>query len=229
MASKRPREDPPSATADAWLSSDPLPEDPFPPLVTWLTEAFEDGRQPTPHAIALATVDARGDAAVRMVLVQRIEPNPGALVFFTHHDSAKGRDLARRGRAAAVFHFGPLGRQARISGEVSHIAEDESDAYFASRPLDARIGAWASRQSRPLADRATLLTEMDAVAERFGADLAATDASGSGLDLPRPPGWGGYRLRADHVELWHSRPGRIHDRAEWRRDAGAWRSQRLYP
>jgi len=215
-------------TADAWLSADPLPADPFPPLATWLTEAFDDGRQPAPHAVALATLDEGGDPAVRMVLVQRIEPDPGALVFFTHYGSPKGRDLERLGRAAAVFHFGPLGRQARITGAVVRIAADESDAYFASRPLDARIGAWASRQSQSLEDRATLLAEMDKVAERFGADLEA--AAPATAEIPRPPGWGGYRLVADRVELWHSRPGRIHDRAEWRRQLGGnWNVQRLYP
>ena len=227
MPSKLPPEDPPSEIADAWLSADPLPPDPFPPLARWLSEAFEDGRQPAPHAVALATVDEAGDPTVRMVLVQRIEPEPGALVFFTHYDSPKGRDLERLGRAATAFHFGPLGRQARITGQVARIAPDESDAYFASRPLDAQIGAWASRQSQPLEDRATLLAEMDRVADRFGADLGTADPTEA--EIPRPPGWGGFRLVADRVELWHSRPGRIHDRAEWHRDGSSWRAARLYP
>ena len=212
--------------ADAWLSRDPLPTDPFDRLARWLAEAFEDGRQPAPHAVALATVTADGEPAVRMVLVQRIEPESGAVVFFTHHESPKGRDLERTGRGAVVFHFGPLGRQARVSGTVSRVTPAESDAYFATRPVDAQVGAWASSQSRPLASRQALLEEMDRVAARFGADLGAQGPS----DVPRPPGWGGYRLHADRVELWRSRPGRIHDRAEWlRTDDPGWRSQRLHP
>ncbi len=218
---------------DAWLSEDPLPEDPLPIAAEWLAEAFADGRQPSPHAVALACVDAAGDPTVRMVLVQRIEPSPGAVVFFTNRASRKGVELAGRPRAAAVFHFGPLSRQVRISGPVTETSGAESAAYFATRPIDSQIGAWASQQSEPLESRAALLAEMQRLAAQYGADLAnpAPDPA-----LPRPPHWGGYRLHAERVELWHSRPGRVHDRAEWTRrltpaggDPGPWTVQRLQP
>jgi len=221
--------DPPSAPPawpDRWLSEDPLPSEPFPILANWLTEAFEDGRQPSPHAVALATVDAAGDPAVRMVLVQAIEADAGALVFHSHRDSPKGRELAAHPRASAAFHFSALGRQARVSGPVGHVADVESDAYFATRPVDSQIGAWVSRQSEPLESRAALVAAMERRAAAFGVDLAAPGPSPA---IPRPRGWGGFRLRADRIELWHSRPGRVHDRAVWQRTGSGWTSQRLQP
>ena len=218
---------------DAWLSEDPLPEDPMPIVARWLAEAFEDGRQPNPHAVALATVDAAGDPAVRMVLVQQVEPEPSALVFFTNRASPKGIELAQRPRASVAFHFGPMNRQARVTGPVMLVSEADSDAYFATRPVDAQVGAWASQQSQPVESRAVLLGEMDRVAAQYGADLSE---SGPCAAVPRPPHWGGYRLYAERVELWHSRPGRIHDRAEWTRKLGQaggapgpWGVQRLQP
>ena len=218
---------------DPWLSEDPLPADPMPIIAEWLSEAFADGRQPNPHAVALATIDEAGDPAVRMVLVQRVEPDPGAVVFFTNRASRKGLDLAVRPRASAAFHFGPMGRQVRVTGPVTLVSEADSDAYFATRPADAQVGAWASQQSQPLESRAALLAEMDRLAAQYGADLSA---SAPCPRVPRPPRWGGYRLHAERVELWHSRPGRIHDRAEGTRSLGEaggaprpWAVQRLQP
>jgi pyridoxamine 5'-phosphate oxidase len=220
---------------DAWLARDPLPADPMPIAVRWLEQAFAAGLQRNPHAIALATLDAEGAPAVRMVLCKALEPLPGGLVFYTDRASSKGSDLARLARAAAVFHFERQGRQLRVSGPIRPTSDEESDAYFASRPLDAQVGAWASSQSAPLETRATLEAEMQRVARRFGASLETGHCP---EPIPRPANWGGYRLFAECLELWHSRPGRVHDRAEWRRtlvprdagvEAGPWSVRRLQP
>ena len=134
---------------DDWLADDPLPADPMPILARWLDEAFARGEQPNPHAVALATVDERGDPAVRYVLCKAIEFDPAAIVFYTDNTSRKGRDLAQRPRASAAFYFAPEGRQARISGAVDQMTDAECDAYFSTRPPDAQIGAWASTPERP--------------------------------------------------------------------------------
>jgi pyridoxamine 5'-phosphate oxidase len=223
----------PETWPDRWLSEDPLPLDPLPIAAQWLSEAFADGRQPSPHAVALATVDAQGAPSVRMVLVQRIETASGAIVFFTNRTSRKGTELAALPRAATAFHFGPLNRQVRVSGPITETDTADSDDYFATRPVDAQIGAWASQQSQPLESRAALLAEMDRLAAEHDVDL---ESRGPDASIPRPPQWGGYRLHAESVELWHSRPGRIHDRAEWTRtlgpageDPGPWSVRRLQP
>ena len=217
-------------TEDTWLGRDPLPADPMPLLKGWLDEAFAAGLARNPHAIALATSDAAGDPSVRMVLCNAIEPDPGALVFYSHRPSQKGRELEARPRAAAVFYFEAQSRQARVSGPVELVAEAEADAYFATRPVDAQIGAWASAQSTPLASRDELLAAMDRVADELGADWRAGRAP---RPVHRPPHWVGFRLRAERVELWHSRPGRIHDRAAWQRKtadpAAPWTAERLAP
>ncbi|MBM4382961.1 MAG: pyridoxamine 5'-phosphate oxidase [Deltaproteobacteria bacterium] len=210
---------------DAWLSEDPLPSDPFPIAQRWLDEGFAARAQKNPHAIALATVDEAGRPEVRMVLCKALEPETGSLVFYTNKRSPKGAALRTHAHAAAVFHFDPQDRQVRISGPVAEVSDAESDAYFATRPLDSRVGAWASAQSEPIASRAELETLYARVAGHFGVREGDTDAA-----LPRPPHWGGYRIRAERVELWRSRPGRLHDRALWVREpAGGWRAQRLQP
>jgi pyridoxamine 5'-phosphate oxidase len=211
---------------DAWLSEDPLPADPFPIAVAWLDEAFAARLQPDPHAIALATVDEASRPEVRFVLCKALEPATGSLVFYTNKQSPKGRALRANVQTSAAFLFGPQQRQMRISGPVSDASDIEADAYFATRPLDSRIGAWASAQSEPVASRAALEAQYAQYAERFGLREGDADVA-----VPRPPHWGGYRIRAERVELWHSRPGRLHDRALWTRDLpnGAWRAQRLQP
>jgi pyridoxamine 5'-phosphate oxidase len=211
---------------DAWLSEDPLPADPFPIAVTWLNEAFAASLQPDPHAIALATVDEVGRPEVRFVLCKALEPETGSLVFYSNKQSPKGRALGANARASAAFLFGPQQRQMRISGPVSDTSDPDADAYFETRPLDSRIGAWASAQSEPVASRAELEAQYARQVARFG--VREGDASAA---VPRPPHWGGYRIRAERVELWHSRPGRLHDRAVWVRDlpAGPWRAERLQP
>lgn len=213
---------------DAWLSEEPLPSDPFPIAQRWLDEGFAARAQKNPHAIALATVDEAGRPAVRMVLCKALEPETGSLVFYTNKRSPKGDALRAHAHAAAVFHFDPQDRQVRISGPVSEVSDAESDAYFATRPLDSRLGAWTSAQSEPIASRVELEAAYAREAARFG--VREGDGASERLVVPRPPHWGGYRIRAERVELWHSRPGRLHDRALWVRDqTGRWRAQRLQP
>lgn len=211
-----------TATRDAWLSDDPLPADPLPIVEEWLSEAFADPALENPHALALATVDPDGQPSVRMVLCNAIDPARGAFTMYTNRESRKGRALAADPRAAIAFHW--PGRQVRVEGRVEWTPDDVCDAYFATRPLEARLGAWASRQSEPVGSRAELLAALAAVAERFDA-REETDA------VPRPPHWGGFTLVADAVELWVSRRGRIHDRAVWRRagEARPWSVTRLQP
>jgi pyridoxamine 5'-phosphate oxidase len=211
-----------SRPRDAWLSEDPLPAEPVPIVEQWLSEAFADERLENPHAIALATVDPDGQPAVRMVLCNAIDPARGTFTMYTSRESRKGRALAADPRAAIVFHW--PGRQARVEGRAELTPDDECDAYFATRPLEARLGAWASRQSEPAGSRAELLAELAAVAARF-------DAQEESDVVPRPPFWGGFTLVADAVELWVSRPGRIHDRAVWRRagEGLSWEVTRLQP
>lgn len=211
---------------DAWLSEDPLPPDPFPIAEAWLNDAFAAQQQIDPHAIALATIDEAGHPEVRFVLCKALEPGPGCLVFYTNKRSPKGRALHANAYASAAFLFGPQQRQVRIAGPVEEVGDAEADAYFATRPLDSRIGAWASAQSEPIASRAALEAEYERRAASFGARPGDADAA-----IPRPQHWGGYRIRAERIELWHSRPGRLHDRALWLRalPGGAWRAQRLQP
>jgi len=206
---------------DAWLSDDPLPDAPAVIVKRWLDEAFAEGTQENPQAVALATVDPDGTPSVRMVLCSAIDAETAAFTFYTNRESRKGRALLSEPRAAIVFNW--RGRQARIEGLVEATSDEESDRYFASRPLDSRLGAWASRQSEPAASRKALLDEIEAVAARF-------DARDESASLPRPPHWGGYTLRARAIELWVSRHGRVHDRAVWRlTDTGHWTSTRLQP
>jgi pyridoxamine 5'-phosphate oxidase len=209
------------ATRDAWLSEDPLPRDPAAIVKRWLDQAFAEGTQENPHAVALATVDPDGTPSVRMVLCSTIDVEAAAFTFYTNRESRKGRALASEPRAAIVFNW--RGRQARIEGLVEATSDEDSDRYFAGRPLEARLGAWSSRQSEPVASRKALLDEVEAIAARF-------DARDESAVVPRPEHWGGYTLRAAAIELWVSRRGRIHDRAVWQRDeAGGWRSTRLQP
>ena len=216
---------------DGWLSRDPLPEDPVPIVKQWLDEAFAARVQPNPHAVALATVDPDGSPSARMVLCNAIDVRRGAFVMYTNRESRKGRALDAHPRAAIVFYFIHAGRQVRVEGNVERTPDDACDAYFATRPVDAQVGAWASRQSEPIASREELVTRVEREAERFGVRLGDQHEEG----IPRPSHWGGFTLVADVIELWVSRPARIHDRVVWTRPAGAagaggsWQSQRLQP
>jgi len=205
---------------DAWLSEDPLPRNPAHIVADWLAEAFALGTQRDPHAIALATVDADGQPSVRMVLCNEIDADSASFTLYTNTESRKGRAIRADSRSAIVFHW--PGRQARVEGCAHLTPEDRCDAYFATRPLEARLGTWASAQSEPIGSRAEILAKLEAVAKRFGA-TREEDV------VPRPPHWGGFTLVAESIELWVSRPGRIHDRAVWRREADEWTPERLQP
>jgi len=146
---------------DLWLSQDPLPKNPAQIVKQWLDEAFAAGVQPNPHAVALATVDPDGRPAVRMVLCNEIDPEAAAFTMYTNTESRKGRAIGAEPRCAIVFHW--ASRQARIEGVASRTSADRCDAYFATRPLEARLGAWASAQSEPIGSRAEILEKLDAV------------------------------------------------------------------
>ncbi len=201
-----------SELRDAWMSRDPLPADPMPVVAQWLDEAFAADLQRNPNAVALATVDPDGRPSARMVLCKGIDVARGELVFYSHHASRKGRALAAHPHAALVFYWPPQERQVRVEGPVCQAPAAVSDAYFASRPGDSQLGAWASAQSEPVASRAAL--------ERHFGEQRARIETAHGEAVPRPPGWGGYRVRAERVELWVSRPARLHDRAVWERKLG---------
>lgn len=183
--------------------------------------------------MVLATVGDDGAPSARVVLCKRLAAEAGFVVFFTNYKSRKGRDLAAHPRAAAVFHWDALHRQVRIEGPVLRSPAPESDQYFASRAFESRIGAWASRQSEPLASRETLVDQVRKVTGKLGLESATEGA------VPRPPHWGGLRLWIDNIELWSEGAGRIHDRARWQRtltpndeftfSAGAWSGSRLNP
>jgi pyridoxamine 5'-phosphate oxidase len=212
---------------------EPLPDSPLQIFDDWFAEARERAVQPNPDAMVVATVSAEGKPAARVVLCKRIDPR-GCVVFYTNYESRKGRELTQRPYAAAVLHWDAMHRQVRIEGPIVRSPVAESDEYFASRALASRLGAWASRQSEPLASRATLAEQMDKYAKQFGIDPLAQTG-----EVPRPPHWGGFRLWIERIELWVEGPGRIHDRAAWTRDlmardefnftASSWHATRLNP
>jgi pyridoxamine 5'-phosphate oxidase len=213
---------------------EPLPADPFPLFDDWFATAQQAKAQPNPNAMVLATIDEHRVPAARIVLCKRVVVEPGYLVFFTNYESDKGRQLAVQPHAAVVFHWDTLQRQVRMTGRVLKSPADESDVYFAARPLGNRVGAWASKQSQPLASRAQLARQVMETEQRFGVLSSSTSA-----DIPRPPHWGGFRLWPESVELWVEGPGRVHDRAVWSRAlksadtssfvCGAWTATRLNP
>jgi pyridoxamine 5'-phosphate oxidase len=218
---------------DAWLSG-PLPDDPLPRLRGWLDEAMADESLFLPEAMTLATVEPDGRPLARVVLCKDFNVEQGWVTFYTNQRSRKARALERKPYASLLFHWHVLLRQARVDGPITIVSDEEADAYFASRPLEARLSAWASDQSEPIDSRESLVRKMEEMAARFGAEWPKNlDA-----DVPRPKHWGGYRVWAERVELWAARNGRLHDRAEWtrslRRDGesysgGAWSVQRLQP
>jgi pyridoxamine 5'-phosphate oxidase len=217
-----------------------LPAEPMSTVFVWLAEAAARRLQPNPNAMVLATATRDGRPAARVVLCKDIVPEPGYIVFYTNYQSRKGRELAENPRAAAVIHWDHLQRQIRIEGIVVPVPVEESDAYFASRPWQSRIGAWASAQSQPVASRAALLSAVADTARRFGTpDPGDDSANTNSLTIPRPAHWGGYRLWADAVELWVEGKARVHDRVRWTRslkdrsagvfDTGPWSVTRLQP
>jgi pyridoxamine 5'-phosphate oxidase len=211
----------------------------------WLRDSWQLRQQPNPNSMVLATLDPDGQPSARVVLCKEIVPQPGYLVFYTNYLSRKGRQLAQNPRAAAVMHWDALHRQVRVEGPVVKAPEADSDAYFASRPWQSRLAAWASAQSEPVGSRKDLQAAVAKAAQRFGTPSPDTDAAQTAADIlvPRPPHWGGYHLWAESVELWVEGEARIHDRARWTRsvtkradiegephlDAGPWTSTRLQP
>lgn len=175
-------------------------DDPFVLARDWMAVARESEVN-DPDAVALATVDATGLPNVRIVLLRRIEDD--AFVFFTNYDSAKGREIAGSGTAAFVLHWKSLRRQIRVRGTVTREDGAVADAYYAGRALDSRLGAWASAQSNPLDSRAALLDKLETMRQTWG------DAP------PRPPFWGGFRIRPVEIEFWADGPNRLHDRYRW--------------
>jgi pyridoxamine 5'-phosphate oxidase len=223
------------------LLPDPLPVEPLAIVSEWLEQAWDARSQPNPNSMVLATSTRDGRASARVVLCKGIVPQPGYVVFYTNYRSSKGQQLQDNPRAAAVMHWDALHRQVRIEGPVTLAPQADSDRYFASRAWQARIGAWASEQSQPLASRAKLLEALAKTAQRFGAPTPGCADADDALEItvPRPPHWGGYRLWVDSVELWAEGQARIHDRALWTRsvqlasadsvNTGAWSVTRLQP
>lgn len=196
-----------------------LADDPIEMFERWLRQSLEAGVH-EPNAMVVSTVSRDGRPSSRTVLLKGV--GPAGFVFYTNHASRKGEELASNPRCALLFPWYALERQVRVEGVAARLADEEVEAYFHSRPRGAQLGAWASRQSRPVGSRAELAAAYARVQERFGAD--ETDG-----EVPVPPEWGGYRVTPDVVEFWQGRPGRMHDRLVYRRDGERWDVVRLAP
>lgn len=203
---------------DRTLQRDDLLDDPIAQFLVWLDDAESAGLA-LAQAVALATADARGRPSARNVMLRGVYD--GGFVFYTNLGSRKARDLAENPHAAMVFLWKELSRQVSVTGRVEPASAEESDHYFADRPRDAQLGAWASKQSTVLSDRAELETRFVEADERY-----------RGMDVPRPPFWAGFRLIPDAVEFWQGRAFRLHDRFAYTRDdsrPAGWRIERLAP
>lgn len=179
-------------------------------------EGIDRSILPEPTAMMLATVGADGQPSLRVVLLKSVDER--GFVFYTNYESRKGRELLAHPKAALCFHWQPLERQVRIEGEAAPVAPEEADAYFATRARLSQIGAWASRQSRPLSNDAELDTRVRQMEERF-----------AGGAVPRPPHWSGFRVVPRRMEFWRNRAFRLHERLVYEREEGNWRVTRLYP
>lgn len=194
----------------------PDADDPIALFAAWYDEAQHCGLK-NPTAVALATADAEGRPSVRMVLLKGFDA--AGFVFYTNLESRKGRELRRpAAHAALCFYWPPLDRQVRVEGPVSQVSDEEADAYFATRPRQSQIGAWASRQSAPLEGRFALEKRVAKFGLKFGTG-----------PVPRPPYWGGFRIRPDAIEFWREGAFRLHDRLRFTRASDGWTHERLYP
>ncbi|MFA7413239.1 MAG: pyridoxamine 5'-phosphate oxidase [Rhizobium sp.] len=205
--------------SDTGLTTSDFTEEsePYTLFGAWLKDA-EASEINDPNAVAVATVDENGLPNVRMVLLKDFDTR--GFVFYTNFESQKGQEILGQKKAAMCFHWKSLRRQVRLRGEVEVVSDEEADTYFRSRPLGSRIGAWASKQSRPLEGRFAL--------EKAVAEYTARYALG---DIPRPPYWSGFRIKPISIEFWHDRKFRLHDRIEFRRETidAAWTKVRMYP
>lgn len=208
---------------DEFYEGDPAPDflgavDPLALFTSWMKDA-EKSEPNDPNAMALATVDADGLPNVRMVLLKGFGEE--GFVFYSNFESAKGRELMANKKAGLAFHWKSLRRQIRIRGPVEIVSDSEADAYFASRPKGSRIGAWASKQSRPLESRFAL----EKAVTKFGLQF------GIGKEIPRPDYWSGFRVMPLEIEFWHDRPFRLHDRLQFKRGGTGepWSRATLYP
>lgn len=192
-----------------------LPDDPLELFTAWMEAAVQAGEL-EPNAMALATVSGEGQPHVRFVLLK--DATPAGFVFFSNYESRKGRDLEAVARASLAFWWPRTERQVRVDGAVTKLAAAESDAYFHSRPRGSQVGAWAARQGQPITDRRELEDAVERYTQQFGAG-----------PVERPPYWGGYVVTPERMEFWQGRRDRLHDRFEYRREAGGWGKRRLAP
>jgi pyridoxamine 5'-phosphate oxidase len=196
------------------LSEEDVQSNPIEQFHIWFQQA-RDSDIPEPNAMTVASADANGKPSARIVLIKEV--TEAGFVFFTNYDSHKGQDLTANPHAALLFFWPELERQIRIEGIVEKLSESESDEYYHSRPLDSRIGAWASPQSQIISSRTQLVTKAAEYALKFA------------LNPPRPPHWGGFRVKPELMEFWQGRPSRLHDRIQYSRTDSAWKIDRLAP
>jgi pyridoxamine 5'-phosphate oxidase len=203
--------------ARAGLDERDLSPSPVDQMKRWLDEAIA-AKHPEPTAMTIATITPEGDPSARVVLLKGLDDR--GLAFYTNYESDKGREIAQSPRACANLFWVLLERQIRVTGVITKVSREESEAYFKSRPRDSQLGAWASRQSAVLQGRADLEKRMEEARARFGEG-----------EIPCPPHWGGYRLEPSRIEFWQGRPNRLHDRLRYTKDEAphSWRVERLSP